>query len=98
MLNVVIGRGSDVGTPLVEHPGVRAISFTGSVPVGESIREQAGRRGKRAQLELGGHNPLIVMADADLAPRRRGRLRRRVLVGRAEVHGDAPHLRPGRRL
>jgi alpha-ketoglutaric semialdehyde dehydrogenase len=67
VLNVVIGRGSDVGTPLVEHPGVRAISFTGSVPVGESIREQAGRLGKRAQLELGGHNPLIVMADGDLA-------------------------------
>ena len=66
VLNVVIGRGSDVGTPLVEHPGVRAISFTGSVPVGEGIREQAGRLGKRAQLELGGHNPLIVMADADL--------------------------------
>ena len=45
---------------------MRAISFTGSVPVGEGIREQAGRLGKRAQLELGGHNPLIVMADADL--------------------------------
>ena len=66
VLNVVIGRGSAVGTPLVEHPGVRAISFTGSVPVGEGIREAAGRLGKRAQLELGGHNPLIVMADADL--------------------------------
>jgi acyl-CoA reductase-like NAD-dependent aldehyde dehydrogenase len=66
VLNVVIGRGGDVGTPIVEHPGVRAISFTGSVPVGEGIREQAGRLGKRAQLELGGHNPLIVMADADL--------------------------------
>jgi aldehyde dehydrogenase (NAD+) len=66
VLNVVIGRGSAVGTPLVEHPGVRAISFTGSVPVGEGIREQAGRLGKRAQLELGGHNPLIVMADAEL--------------------------------
>jgi alpha-ketoglutaric semialdehyde dehydrogenase len=66
VLNVVIGRGGDVGTPLVEHPGVRAISFTGSVPVGEGIREQAGRLGKRAQLELGGHNPMIVMADADL--------------------------------
>jgi acyl-CoA reductase-like NAD-dependent aldehyde dehydrogenase len=66
VLNVVIGRGSAVGTPLVEHPAVRAISFTGSVPVGEGIREQAGRLGKRAQLELGGHNPLLVMADADL--------------------------------
>jgi alpha-ketoglutaric semialdehyde dehydrogenase len=66
VLNVVIGRGADVGTPLVGHPDVRAISFTGSVPVGEGIRKQAGRLGKRAQLELGGHNPLIVMADADL--------------------------------
>jgi aldehyde dehydrogenase (NAD+) len=46
---------------------VRALSFTGSVPVGEGIRETAGRLGKRVQLELGGHNPLIVMADADLA-------------------------------
>ena len=66
VLNVVIGRGGAVGTPLVEHPGVRAISFTGSVPVGEGIREAAGRLGKRAQLELGGHNPMLVMADADL--------------------------------
>src|SRR3954453_12474473 len=49
VLNVVIGRGSDVGTPLVEHPGVRAISFTGSVPVGGSIGEQAGRPGTRAR-------------------------------------------------
>ncbi len=66
VLNVVIGRGSQVGTPLVRHPGVRAISFTGSVPVGEGIREEAGRLGKRVQLELGGQNPVIVMADADL--------------------------------
>jgi aldehyde dehydrogenase (NAD+) len=66
VLNVVIGRGSAVGTPLVEHEGVRALSFTGSVPVGEGIREAAGRLGKRVQLELGGHNPLIVLDDADL--------------------------------
>ena len=92
-----IGRGRAVGTPLVEHPGVRAISFTGSVPVGEGIRETAGRLGKRVQLELGGHNPLIVMADADLGARRRGGLRGRVLVGGPEVHGDAADLRAGRR-
>ena len=66
VLNVVIGRGSEVGTPLVRHPQVHAISFTGSVPVGEGIRAEAGRLGKRAQLELGGQNPVIVMADADL--------------------------------
>jgi aldehyde dehydrogenase (NAD+) len=45
---------------------VRAISFTGSVPTGHGVREEATRVGKRVQLELGGHNPLIVMADADL--------------------------------
>lgn len=66
VLNVVVGRGSTVGTPLVEHPLVRAVSFTGSVPVGHEVRERATRLGKRVQLELGGHNPLIVMADADL--------------------------------
>jgi acyl-CoA reductase-like NAD-dependent aldehyde dehydrogenase len=65
-LNVVIGRGSEVGTPLVRHPIVRAISFTGSVAVGRQVREEATALGKRVQLELGGHNPLIVMADADL--------------------------------
>jgi alpha-ketoglutaric semialdehyde dehydrogenase len=66
VFNVVVGRGSEVGTPLVEHPDIRAISFTGSVPVGVQVREQATALGKRVQLELGGHNPLIVMADADL--------------------------------
>jgi alpha-ketoglutaric semialdehyde dehydrogenase len=66
VLNVVIGRGGDVGEPLVTHDRVRAISFTGSVPVGHGVREHAMRAGKRVQLELGGHNPLIVAADADL--------------------------------
>jgi aldehyde dehydrogenase (NAD+) len=66
VLNVVIGRGSEVGTPLVEHPQVRAISFTGSVAVGHQVRDEATALGKRVQLELGGQNPLIVMADADL--------------------------------
>ena len=66
VFNVVVGRGSEVGTPLVEHPQVRAISFTGSVSVGVQVRERATTLAKRVQLELGGHNPLIVMADADL--------------------------------
>src|SRR6476620_4121849 len=67
VLNIVIGRGSEVGTPLVAHPDVKAISFTGSVPVGRGVRDEATRLGKRVQLELGGHNPVVVMADADLA-------------------------------
>src|SRR5581483_11040196 len=66
VFNVVVGRGSEVGTPLVEHPLVRAISFTGSVAVGVQVRDEATATGKRVQLELGGHNPLVVMADADL--------------------------------
>jgi aldehyde dehydrogenase (NAD+) len=66
VLNVVIGRGSEVGTPLVHHPKVKAISFTGSVAVGTQVRDEATPLGKRVQLELGGHNPVIVMADADL--------------------------------
>ncbi len=66
VFNIVVGRGSEVGTPLVRHPYVRAISFTGSVAVGKQVREEATALGKRVQLELGGQNPLIVMADADL--------------------------------
>jgi aldehyde dehydrogenase (NAD+) len=66
VLNVLTGSGSKVGNPLVRDPRVRAISFTGSVPVGRSVREEATKLGKRVQLELGGHNPLIVLADAKL--------------------------------
>ena len=66
VLNVVIGRGSEVGEPLVTDERVRAVSFTGSVPVGHGVRNHATRLGKRVQLELGGHNPLIVAADANL--------------------------------
>jgi acyl-CoA reductase-like NAD-dependent aldehyde dehydrogenase len=66
VFNIVVGRGSEVGTPLVQHPQVKAISFTGSVAVGRQVRDEATALGKRVQLELGGHNPLIVMADADI--------------------------------
>ena len=66
VLNVLTGRGSTVGAALVRDPRVRAISFTGSVPTGQGVRDEATKLGKRVQLELGGHNPLIVMADADL--------------------------------
>jgi aldehyde dehydrogenase (NAD+) len=66
VLNVLTGSGSKVGAELVRNPHVRAISFTGSVPVGRSVRDEATARNCRVQLELGGHNPLIVMADAEL--------------------------------
>ena len=62
VLNVLTGSGSKVGAELVRNPGVRAISFTGSVEVGKSVRDEATARDCRVQLELGGHNPLIVSA------------------------------------
>jgi acyl-CoA reductase-like NAD-dependent aldehyde dehydrogenase len=65
VFNVLTGSGSKVGAALVADERVRAISFTGSVEVGHGVREEAIRRGARVQLELGGHNPLIVMADAE---------------------------------
>ena len=66
VLNVLTGAGSKVGAELVRSPGVRAISFTGSVPVGRAVRDEATARNCRVQLELGGQNPLVVMADAEL--------------------------------
>jgi aldehyde dehydrogenase (NAD+) len=67
VLNVLTGRGSTVGAALVRDPRVQAVSFTGSVATGNAVRDEATSLGKRVQLELGGHNPLIVMDDADLA-------------------------------
>ena len=66
VLNVLTGSGSEAGAELVRNPGVRAISFTGSVAVGHGVRAEATARNCRVQLELGGHNPLLVMADAEL--------------------------------
>src|SRR4051795_9659201 len=57
VLNVVLGSGSKVGNAIVTHPDVRAISFTGSVPTGNGVRDEATRLGKRVQPDLGGHNP-----------------------------------------
>ncbi|MDP9226645.1 MAG: aldehyde dehydrogenase family protein [Actinomycetota bacterium] len=66
VLNLVNGFGEDAGAPLVDHPDVRAISFTGSLEVGRSINERCARSMKRCSLELGSKNALIVMPDAEL--------------------------------
>jgi acyl-CoA reductase-like NAD-dependent aldehyde dehydrogenase len=66
VVNLVHGTGSSVGIPLVEHPTVRLISFTGSSAVGKDIGARCGARLKRLSLELGGKNAQIVMEDADL--------------------------------
>jgi aldehyde dehydrogenase (NAD+) len=66
VLNLVLGRSSVVGDALVTHDAVAAITFTGSNEVGRAIQLKAIERGKKAQLELGGKNPAVVLADADL--------------------------------
>jgi aldehyde dehydrogenase (NAD+) len=66
VLGLVTGLGEEAGAALVEHPGVRAISFTGSVTVGQEIAAACGRLSKRVSLELGGKNAMLVSADADL--------------------------------
>jgi aldehyde dehydrogenase (NAD+) len=66
VLNVVFGAGAEAGKALVADPRVAAVSFTGSVAVGGTIRETVQARGARVQLEMGGKNPLVVLGDADL--------------------------------
>lgn len=66
VLNVVVGSGSEVGSAIVEHEAVDALSFTGSTVTGRGILEKAARDAKRVQLEMGGHNPVIVRADANV--------------------------------
>ncbi|MBO9360951.1 MAG: aldehyde dehydrogenase family protein [Thermoflexus sp.] len=66
VLNLVIGPGPTVGNALVEHPTVKAISFTGSTEVGRDLYVRAARHLKRVSLEMGGKNAIIVMEDANL--------------------------------
>ncbi|MGN6207047.1 aldehyde dehydrogenase family protein [Humibacter sp.] len=62
----VLPGGREVGAAIVEEPGIRVISFTGSTAAGRVIGEQAGRLLKRVHLELGGNNALVVLDDADV--------------------------------
>ncbi|HVR71572.1 MAG TPA: aldehyde dehydrogenase family protein [Vicinamibacteria bacterium] len=66
VLNLVLGSGGTVGNAMVDHPDVRAVSFTGSNEVGAEIYGRGARRMIRVQCEMGGKNPVVVMADADL--------------------------------
>src|SRR3954464_7055763 len=66
VIQLVHGIGPDVGAPLVEHPDVPVISFTGSTTTGSIVGETCGRMHKRLSLEMGGKNAMIVMDDADL--------------------------------
>ncbi len=66
VFNLVMGSGSVVGETLVNHPGVAALSFTGSMETGRGIARQAIARMAKIQLEMGSKNPLVVLDDADL--------------------------------
>jgi aldehyde dehydrogenase (NAD+) len=69
VLNVVThapGEAAAIGDELIENPAVRRLNFTGSTGTGRRLAEAAGRQLKRVVLELGGQNPLIVLADADV--------------------------------
>ena len=67
VLNIVQGRGPSVGHAIVEHPRVKAVSFTGSTATGTQIARAAAPQFKKVSLEMGGKNPAIVFADADLS-------------------------------
>lgn len=66
VVNIVFGRGKEVGNAIVRHPEIDLISFTGSTEVGKQLSRDAAETLKRVSLELGGKNAQIVMDDADL--------------------------------
>src|SRR5574337_310527 len=67
VLNIVHGLGPQVGEAIVAHPAVKAVSFTGSTRTGAAIAAAAAPAFKKVSLEMGGKNPAIVFADADLS-------------------------------
>ncbi len=66
VLNMVMGPGRVVGQAIMEHRGIDAVSFTGSVPTGRAAIATVAGRGARIQAEMGGKNPFVVLDDADL--------------------------------
>ena len=66
VLNLVHGTGQNIGTPLVTHPNIKAVSFTGSTRTGAEIARQTAPLFRKLSLEMGGKNPTLVFADCDL--------------------------------
>jgi aldehyde dehydrogenase (NAD+) len=83
VLNLVLGSGGEVGTAVVAHEALDAVTFTGSVAVGRAIAAATAGRDVRTQLELGGHNAAIVFPDADL-----GRAAREIVAGAMLLAGQ----------
>jgi betaine-aldehyde dehydrogenase len=67
ILKVIPGSGEEVGNSIAAHPGIRAVSFTGSTETGKLVEKAACGTGKHLTLELGGSDPMIVCDDADIA-------------------------------
>jgi succinate-semialdehyde dehydrogenase/glutarate-semialdehyde dehydrogenase len=67
LINLVFGVPADISGHLIPHPLIKKVSFTGSVRVGKQLAAMAGAHMKRATMELGGHAPALVFADADVA-------------------------------
>jgi aldehyde dehydrogenase (NAD+) len=66
VLNLIYGGGREVGDTVVKHPAIQAVSFTGSNDVGVGLYSAAAARGIKCQCEMGGKNPIVILADADL--------------------------------
>jgi len=66
VLNLILGKGSEIGEEIAGHAAVKAVSFTGSTEIGIKLYEQVARRGAKVQCEMGGKNPVVVMDDCDM--------------------------------
>ena len=66
VLNLIYGGGREVGDTVVKHPAIQAVSFTGSNDVGIGLYAAAAAKGIKCQCEMGGKNPIVILADADL--------------------------------
>lgn len=66
VLNMITGSGSVIGQGIIDHPQISGITFTGSDQTGRKVAEGAVARGAKYQLEMGGKNPVLIAADADL--------------------------------
>jgi len=67
VLGLVFGNPAEISAYLIPHPVIRKVTFTGSTPIGKELAALAGRHMKRVTMELGGHAPVIVAEDADVA-------------------------------
>jgi succinate-semialdehyde dehydrogenase/glutarate-semialdehyde dehydrogenase len=67
VLQLVFGTPAEISNYLIPHPVIRKVTFTGSIPVGKQLAALAGQHMKRVTMELGGHAPVIVCEDADIA-------------------------------